>query len=92
MVQDKDVNEKLLEEAFKLLFDQHHSLKLIENITKLGRPEATSAIVNEIEKLLAEKSVDRDLPAKNKTIYTLDKKAYDQHLEEACLQPVWVKK
>lgn len=92
LVQDKDTGEKLLEEAFKLLFDQHHSLKLIENITKLGRPEATNAIVSEIEKLLVEESVDRDLPAKNKTIYTLDKKAYDQHLEEVILQPVWVKK
>ena len=92
LVQDKDANAKLIEEAFKLLFDQHRALKLAENIAKLGRPEATSAIVNEIEKLLAEKSVDHDLPAKNKTMYTMDKKTYDRHLDVACLQPVWVKR
>jgi len=92
LVQDRDANEKLIEEAFKLLFDQHRALKLAENIAKLGRPEATSAIVNEIEKLLAEKSVDHDLPAKNKTMYTMDKKTYDRHLDVACLQPVWVKR
>jgi len=92
LVLDKDVSEKLLEEAFTLLFDKNRSLKLTENITKLARPQATTAIVNEIEKLLAEKSVDHDLPAKDKTIYTLDKKTYDQHLDVTCLQPVWVKR
>ena len=92
LVQDKDAGEKLLEEAFRLLFDQHRASKLTENIAKLGRPEATSAIVNEIEKLLAEKSVDHDLPAKKKTLYSADKKTYDRHLDVACLQPVWVKR
>ena len=91
LIQDKDAGEKLLEEAFTLLFDQRRAAKLTENIARLGRPEATSAIVNEIEKLLAEKSVDHDLPAKNKTMYTVDKKAFDQ-LDVACLQPVWVKR
>jgi UDP-N-acetylglucosamine--N-acetylmuramyl-(pentapeptide) pyrophosphoryl-undecaprenol N-acetylglucosamine transferase len=91
LVLDKDAGEKLLDEAFKLLFDQHRTLKLTENIAKLARPQATTAIVNEIEKLLAEKSVDHDLPAKDKTIYTLDKKAFDQ-LDVACLQPVWIKR
>jgi UDP-N-acetylglucosamine--N-acetylmuramyl-(pentapeptide) pyrophosphoryl-undecaprenol N-acetylglucosamine transferase len=92
LVQDKEAREKLLEEAFRLLFDQHRASKLTENIAKLGRPEATSAIVNEIEKLLAEKSVDHDLPAKNKTVYNVDKKTYDRHSDLACLQPVWVKR
>src|SRR5688572_2864116 len=92
LVLDKDTGEKLLEEAFTLLFDKNRSLKLTENITKLARPQATSAIVNEIEKLLAEKSVDHDLPAKDKTIYTLDKKTFDQHLDVTCLQPVWIKR
>lgn len=91
LVQDKDAKEKLLEEAFTLLFDKNKASRLTENITKLGRPEATSAIVNEIEKLLAEKSVDHDLPAKNKTIYTVDKSEFDRHLDVTCLQPVWVK-
>jgi UDP-N-acetylglucosamine--N-acetylmuramyl-(pentapeptide) pyrophosphoryl-undecaprenol N-acetylglucosamine transferase len=92
LVQDKDASEKLLEEAFALLFDQHRAAKLIENISKLGRPEATSAIVNEIEKLLAEKSLDHDVPAKDKTVYTMDKKAFDRHLDAAVLQPVWIKR
>jgi len=92
LVLDKDASEKLVEEAFRLLFDLNRSSRLSENIAKLGRPEATSAIVNEIEKLLAEKSVDHDLPAKNKTMYTTDKKTYDRHLDVACLQPVWVKR
>jgi len=90
LVLDKDADQKLLEEAFRLLFDKNRAQKLTENITKLARPLATTAIVNEIEKLLAEKSVDHDLPAKDKTVYTLDKKSYDQ-LDVACLQPVWVK-
>jgi len=92
LVLDKEAGEKLLEEAFTLLFDKHRAAKLTENITKLGKPEATSAIVNEIEKLLAEKSVDHDLPAKNKKIYTGDKKEFDRHLDVTGLQPVWVKR
>jgi UDP-N-acetylglucosamine--N-acetylmuramyl-(pentapeptide) pyrophosphoryl-undecaprenol N-acetylglucosamine transferase len=92
LVLDKDAGEKLLEEAFTLLFDQNRASKLTENITKLARPQATTAIVNEIEKLLAEKSVDHDSPAKDKTIYTLDKKTFDQHLDATCLQPVWIKR
>jgi hypothetical protein len=81
-----------LEEAFKLLFDKHRTVKLTENITKLARPQATTAIVNEIEKLLAEKSVDHDLPAKDKTIFKLDKKTFDQHLDASGLQPAWVRR
>jgi UDP-N-acetylglucosamine--N-acetylmuramyl-(pentapeptide) pyrophosphoryl-undecaprenol N-acetylglucosamine transferase len=92
LVLDRDAGEKLLEEAFTLLFDKNRALRLTENITKLARPQATTAIVNEIEKLLAEKSVDHDLPAKDKKIYTLDKKTFDQHLDVTGLQPVWVKR
>ena len=92
LVQDKDAGQKLLEEAFGLLFDMHRASRLSENISKLGKPEATSAIVNEIEKLLVEKSVDHDLPAKKKTMYPADKRDFDRHLDVTGLQPVWVKR
>jgi len=52
IVPDKDAGEKLVEEALKLLFDEQRSARLRENITKLARPNATSDIVNEIEKLI----------------------------------------
>jgi len=91
MIPDKEANLKLVDEALKLLFDQHRAERLSENIAKLARPDATAEIVNEIEKLLMEKSVDPDLPAKDRGIYTLDKKEYDRHLDVSCLQPVMIK-
>lgn len=91
MILDKDANVKLVDEALKLLFDQQLAGRLSENIAKLAKPDATNAIVNEIEKLLMEKSVDSDLPTKDRTIYTLDKKTYNQHLDASCLQPVMIK-
>jgi len=92
MISDKEAAQRLVDEALKLLFDQHRAAKLTESITLLARPGATAAIVNEIEKLLAEKSVDTDRPEKNRTIYILDKKAFDQHLDIPCLQPVLIKR
>jgi len=92
MIPDKEAGQRLVDEALKLLFDQHRAAKLTESITLLARPGATAAIVNEIEKLLAEKSVDTDRHEKNKTIYILDKKAFDHHLDIPCLQPVLIKR
>ncbi len=91
VVLDKDATVKLVDEALKLLFDKQRAQKLSENISSMAKPEATIQIVNEIEKLLIEKSADSDLPAKDKASYTLDKKAYDQHVDVSCLQPVMVK-
>ena len=55
LVLDKDAKIKLVDEALKLLFDEHRAKKLEENIARLGRPNATEDIINEIEKLIAHK-------------------------------------
>lgn len=52
MVADKEARAKLVDEALRLLFDEHRAKKLSENISALARPGATEDIVNEIEKLL----------------------------------------
>lgn len=92
MILDREAGAKLIDEALKLLFDQQLATKLSENISKLARPDATTSIVNEIEKLIGEKSVGTGFPSKDGTVYTIDKKMYDQHLDVSCLQPVMVKR
>lgn len=52
MVSDKEARTKLVDEALKLLFDEHRAKKLSENIAALARPSATEDIVTEIEKLI----------------------------------------
>jgi UDP-N-acetylglucosamine--N-acetylmuramyl-(pentapeptide) pyrophosphoryl-undecaprenol N-acetylglucosamine transferase len=52
MVRDTEAQEKLVDEALKLLFDELRCKKLSENIRAFSRPNATSDIVNEIEKLI----------------------------------------
>ena len=52
MISDKDARSKLVDEALKLLFDEHRAKKLSENISALAKPSATEDIVNEIEKLI----------------------------------------
>jgi UDP-N-acetylglucosamine--N-acetylmuramyl-(pentapeptide) pyrophosphoryl-undecaprenol N-acetylglucosamine transferase len=52
MVADKDARAKLVDEALKLLFDEHRAKKLSDNIARLARPRATEDIVDEIEKLI----------------------------------------
>lgn len=52
MVTDREARGKLVDEALKLLFDEHRAKKLSENISLLARPRATEDIVNEIEKLI----------------------------------------
>jgi UDP-N-acetylglucosamine--N-acetylmuramyl-(pentapeptide) pyrophosphoryl-undecaprenol N-acetylglucosamine transferase len=93
MVLDRDAAEKLVDEALNLLFDKLGAARLVENIGKLARPAATSAIVDEIEKLIVKKSADRDLPEKGTTtIYKLDNTSTGQRLEASSLQPVMVKR
>ena len=58
LVPDKDAASILVDAALNLIFDGSRTAKLSENIAKLAKPRATSDIVNEIEKLLDEKSVD----------------------------------
>lgn len=54
MVNDKEAEARLVEEALKLLFDESRALKLSVNIARLAKPDATMHIVNEIEKLIQE--------------------------------------
>jgi UDP-N-acetylglucosamine--N-acetylmuramyl-(pentapeptide) pyrophosphoryl-undecaprenol N-acetylglucosamine transferase len=61
MVADKDANTTLIDTALNLIFDAGRSAKLRENIATLAKPEATNDIVNEIEKLLDEKSVEGNM-------------------------------
>jgi UDP-N-acetylglucosamine--N-acetylmuramyl-(pentapeptide) pyrophosphoryl-undecaprenol N-acetylglucosamine transferase len=91
LVSDRDASIRLVDEALKLLFDGQRAAKLIENIAGLARPDATIAIVNEIDKLLMERSADPDLPAKDTSRYVLDKSHYDRKLDVGGLQPVLVK-
>ena len=58
LVTDKDANSMLVDTALNLIFNPTRTAKLAENIAMLAKPRATSDIVNEIEKLLDEKSVD----------------------------------
>lgn len=52
IIADKDAREKLVDEALHLLFDGHKTESLVQNITRLARPNATRDIVNEIEKII----------------------------------------
>jgi UDP-N-acetylglucosamine--N-acetylmuramyl-(pentapeptide) pyrophosphoryl-undecaprenol N-acetylglucosamine transferase len=52
MVPDKEAVDKLVDEALKLMFDERRAEELSRNIAKLARPNATSDIVDEIEKLV----------------------------------------
>lgn len=56
LVTDKDAKTQLVAEAMKLLFDETRAEMLSENIGKLAKPNATSEIVNEIEKLIGIRS------------------------------------
>src|SRR5688572_22147442 len=58
LVADKDASSTLVDTALSLIFNATRAAKLAANIAMLAKPRATSDIVNEIEKLLNEKSVD----------------------------------
>ncbi len=53
MIRDAEAKEKLVEEALRLMFDQHHCETLSTNIKKLAKPNATDEIVDEIEKMIS---------------------------------------
>lgn len=52
MIKDADAGAQLIDTALKLLYDESQCQKLAANIARLGRPNATEQIVNEIEKLI----------------------------------------
>ena len=58
LISDSNAHETLLDTALNLIFDEDKSAKLRSNIAALARPNATSDIVNEIEKLLENRPAD----------------------------------
>jgi UDP-N-acetylglucosamine--N-acetylmuramyl-(pentapeptide) pyrophosphoryl-undecaprenol N-acetylglucosamine transferase len=52
MIKDVEAHTILIDAALKLLHDDVQCQKLSANISKLGKPDATEQIVNEIEKLI----------------------------------------
>lgn len=55
IVADKEAMNSLVDEALKLIFDEKRAEKLSNNIASMARPNATRDIVNEIEKMIAQK-------------------------------------
>lgn len=55
MVSDKEARTRLVDEALKLLYDEHRAKKLSENISLLARPSATEDIVDVIEGIVRER-------------------------------------
>ncbi len=55
MVSDKEARTRLVDEALKLLYDEHLAKKLSENISLLARPSATDDIVDVIEGIVRER-------------------------------------
>jgi UDP-N-acetylglucosamine--N-acetylmuramyl-(pentapeptide) pyrophosphoryl-undecaprenol N-acetylglucosamine transferase len=52
MIKDVEAGAQLVDGALKLMYDEQQCQKLAKNIAKLGKPNATEEIVNEIEKLI----------------------------------------
>ncbi len=52
MVHDKEINEKLFPLAFEVVNDKKRCKTFSEKIKELAKPDATSQIVDEVEKLL----------------------------------------
>jgi UDP-N-acetylglucosamine--N-acetylmuramyl-(pentapeptide) pyrophosphoryl-undecaprenol N-acetylglucosamine transferase len=61
LIPDKDAQTVLIDAALSLIFDSSKIARLRDNISNFARPNATNDIVNEIEKLLHEKSVDGEI-------------------------------
>ena len=52
LVKDSEAREKLMPTAIQIINSSEEQNKLIEEITKLGKPMATFSIVDEIEKII----------------------------------------
>ena len=57
LITDATANEKLIDTALGLILDSEKCAQLQSNIAVFAKPNATSDIVNEIEKLIENKSV-----------------------------------
>jgi UDP-N-acetylglucosamine--N-acetylmuramyl-(pentapeptide) pyrophosphoryl-undecaprenol N-acetylglucosamine transferase len=84
MVLDQQAPEKLIDEALKLLFDLPRAEKLVANIGKLARPGATSAIVDEVEKIIKQNTGSEK--SKHKTAGQHDRRSTNQQLLTTGLQ------
>ena len=51
MVKDKEANEKMISEAFKVMKDDQKCVELSKNIQKLAKPDAAQRIADEVLKL-----------------------------------------
>ena len=52
MIMDVEAGSLLIDAALKLMYDEQQCQKFAANVAKLGKPNATEQIVNEIEKLI----------------------------------------
>ena len=52
MITDVEARSQLIDAALKLMYDEQQCQKFVGSIAKLGKPNATEEIVNEIEKLI----------------------------------------
>ncbi len=92
MVLDREAPEKLINEALKLMFDLPRGVKLVENIAKLARPGATSAIVDEIENMILRQAPALEKPSTASNDSKQDNESINQQLLASGMQPVTIKK
>ena len=52
MIPDREINDKLIDEAIRLINSPDECIRLSEKIKMLARPDATRLIVDEAEKIL----------------------------------------
>lgn len=91
LVADRDASSKLVDEALSLIFDSQRATKLMENIAALARPNATSAIVDEIEKLISREHAGTRVPAGTPAVSNPDSKGLTSKLDVTGLQPLLIK-
>jgi UDP-N-acetylglucosamine--N-acetylmuramyl-(pentapeptide) pyrophosphoryl-undecaprenol N-acetylglucosamine transferase len=88
LVLDKEAGAKLVDAALSLMFDRERCVTLSANILQLARPDATAAIVNEIEKLINISVAG----AEETTVYRVNRGDKDQQLKASALTPLPVKR
>lgn len=52
LIPDKEAGRMLINEAIKLLYDEHKAERLTANISKLAKPNAANDIVDQVEKIM----------------------------------------
>ena len=91
MVLDREAPEKLINEALKLIFDLPRGVKLVGSISKLAKPAATSAIVDEIENMIIRQGTGLE-KSKGESRKKQGNESINQQLLASGLQPVMIKK